>query len=213
MVNLIAFDLDGTLIDSRLDLAGAVNYMRSSMGLEPLTVPRIVSFIGTGMANLVRRAIADTELDFDESLKRMRAYYAEHLTDTTSLYEGVADGLRALHLDGRKLVLVTNKPAEASNRILSAFQIAEYFDDVIGGDSDFPMKPEPDSLLAMAKKYQFSPGECWIAGDNWTDLAAGNRAGFHCALVRYGFGDPQSEKFDSEVQSFPEFVELIKHIR
>jgi len=213
MVKLIAFDLDGTLIDSRLDLAGAVNYMRSSMGLEPLTVPRIVSFIGTGVANLVRRSIADTELDFDEALKRMRAYYAEHLTDTTSLYDGVAEGLRALHLDGQKLALVTNKPSDASKKILTAFGILEYFDDVVGGDSDYPMKPEPDSLLALAEKFRFAPGECWIIGDNWTDLAAGRRAGFRTAMARYGFGDPREEKFDAEVQSFPEFVELIKHIR
>ena len=77
MPKLIAFDLDGTLIDSRLDLAGAVNYMRSSMGLEPVDAERIVHFIGGGASSLVRRAIADAEIDFDQadiSIAVLRSY-------------------------------------------------------------------------------------------------------------------------------------------
>ena len=79
MVKLIVFDLDGTLIDSRHDLAGAVNHMRGSMGLEPLATERIVRFVGNGVANLVRRAIADSDVDFEEALRRMKRYYAGHL--------------------------------------------------------------------------------------------------------------------------------------
>ena len=86
MVKLIVFDLDGTLIDSRLDLAGAVNHMRGTMGLEPLTADRVISFVGNGVPNLVRRAIADAEVDFDEALRRMKKYYSCHLMDSTSLY-------------------------------------------------------------------------------------------------------------------------------
>lgn len=88
MVKLIVFDLDGTLIDSRRDLAGAVNYMRGSMGLEPLSAERVVSFVGNGVANLVRRAVADADVDFDEALRRMKRYYADHLVDSTCLYPG-----------------------------------------------------------------------------------------------------------------------------
>ena len=74
MVKLIVFDLDGTLIDSRLDLAGAVNHMRGTMGLEPLTADRVISFVGNGVPNLVRRAIADAEVDFDEAMSRGAMY-------------------------------------------------------------------------------------------------------------------------------------------
>lgn len=212
MVKLIAFDLDGTLIDSRLDLAGAVNQMRGSMGLEPLSAERIVGFVGNGVANLVRRSIADSEVDFDEALRRMKAFYADHLIDTTTLYPGVASGVRALRLDGVKLAVVTNKPAAATARILSGLKVAEFFNDVIGGDDDYPLKPEPDALNALAGRYGFSPGDCWILGDHYTDLEAGRRAGFRRALARYGFGDPKGERPDIEVASFTEFVEYIKHL-
>jgi len=86
MPGLVVFDLDGTLIDSRMDLAGAVNYMRASMGLEPLKNDIIVSFIGGGVVNLVRRSIADADVDFDTALHRMKSFYADHLVDTTILY-------------------------------------------------------------------------------------------------------------------------------
>lgn len=76
MVQLIAFDMDGTLIDSRLDLAGAVNYMRGTMGLEPLGTERIVTFVGNGIGNLVQRSIADSEVDFEEALRRMKRFTA-----------------------------------------------------------------------------------------------------------------------------------------
>ncbi len=209
MVRLIAFDMDGTLIDSRLDIAGAVNYMRGTMGLEPLSVERVVSFVGNGVSKLVRRAIADAEVDFDEALRRMRNYYSEHLVVSTALYPGVKDGVIALHQRGIKLAVVTNKPSRSADFILKKFSIDPFFGDVSGGDSDYPLKPEPDALNAICKKYQFQPSECWMVGDHYVDLEAGRRAGFKRALARYGFGDPHDEVPDLEVNTFDEFVKAI----
>ncbi len=210
MVKLIVFDLDGTLIDSRHDLAGAVNYMRGSMGLEPLSAERVVSFVGNGIINLVRRSVADAEVDFDEALRRMKRYYADHLVDTTCLYPGVSAGLKELKESGITLAVLSNKPTAASAKILDRLSVAGFFSDIIGGDGNYPLKPEPDALLALQAKYGFDASSCWMFGDHYTDLEAARRAGFRRALARYGFGDPREEKFDFEVDSFGEFVIAVK---
>ena len=210
MVKLIVFDLDGTLIDSRHDLAGAVNYMRGSMGLEPLSAERVVSFVGNGIINLVRRSVADAEVDFDEALRRMKRYYADHLVDTTCLYPGVSAGLKELKESGITLAVLSNKPTAASAKILDRLGVAGFFSDISGGDGNSPLKPEPDALLALLAKYGFDASSCWMFGDHYTDLEAARRAGFRRALARYGFGDPREEKFDFEVDSFGEFVIAVK---
>lgn len=210
MVKLIVFDLDGTLIDSRHDLTGAVNYMRGSMGLEPLSAERVVSFVGNGIINLVRRSVADAEVDFDEALRRMKRYYADHLVDTTCLYPGVSAGLKELKESGITLAVLSNKPTAASAKILDRLGVAGFFSDIIGGDGNYPLKPEPDALLALQAKYGFDASSCWMFGDHYTDLEAARRAGFRRALARYGFGDPREEKFDFEVDSFGEFVIAVK---
>lgn len=210
MVKLIVFDLDGTLIDSRHDLAGAVNYMRGSMGLEPLSAERVVSFVGNGIINLVRRSVADAEVDFDEALRRMKRYYADHLVDTTCLYPEVSAGLKELKEAGITLAILSNKPTDASRKILERLNVSQYLSEIIGGDSSYPLKPEPDALLALQAKYGFDAASCWMFGDHYTDLEAARRAGFRRALARYGFGDPREEKFDFEVDSFGEFVMAVK---
>ncbi len=210
MADLVVFDLDGTIADTRLDLAGAVNYMRGTMQLEPLQTERIVRMVGNGMTNLVRRAVADVEIDFDEALRRMKRYYADHLLDTTCLYPGVAQGVAELHQKGVKVAMVSNKPVAACKSILDGLQIGEYFDAVIGGDDAYPLKPEPDSLLALLQKFDLSSKNAWIVGDNYTDLEAGRRAGFRRVFVTYGFGDARNEKPDFTAGSFAEFMMIIR---
>ncbi len=210
MVKLIVFDLDGTLIDSRLDLAGAVNHMRGSMGLEPLATERVLRFVGNGVGNLVRRAIADGDVDFDEALRRMKKYYASHLVESTALYPGVHAGLDELKKAGIVLAVLTNKPEDSAVSILKALGVAEFFTDVIGGGSDFPLKPAPDALLDLMRRHNIPSDQCWMFGDHYTDLETARRAGCRRALARYGFGDPQEEKFDFEVESFSEFVMAVQ---
>ena len=210
MADLVVFDLDGTIADTRLDLAGAVNYMRGTMQLEPLQTERIVKMVGNGMSNLVRRAVADVEIDCEEALRRMKRYYAEHLLDTTCLYPGVAQGLEELHSKGVRIALVSNKPASACQNILDGLKIGAFFDAVVGGDDLYPLKPEPDSLLALAEKFAVPAKNSWIVGDHYTDLEAGRRAGFRRVFVTYGFGETRDEKPDFTAGSFAEFMMIIR---
>lgn len=210
MAKLLIFDLDGTLIDSRQDMVTAVNFMRQSMGLEPFDGAKIVTMIGNGINSLVRRAVADADVDFETALKRMKRFYSENLLESTVLYPGVDTGLERLKNMSLKLAVITNKPTHSAVKILEALGVAKYFSDIIGGDSEYPLKPAPDALTALQKKYGFSAENCWMIGDHYTDLEAGRLAGFRRILVTYGFGDSQDETPDYSVDEFGEIADLIR---
>lgn len=203
--DLIVFDLDGTLIDSRRDLAWSINAMRASFGLPELSEETVVSFIGNGARTLVERSLAGYRVDVDEAFRRYRRCYAGHLAVFTRLYPGVDAGLKTLHDNGDKLAVGTNKSEDSTLEILERIGIRELFDGVCGGDAGVPLKPAPDSLLAF--KARFGSEECWMFGDNYTDLEAGRRAGFFRVFAGYGFGNAREEIPDLTVDSFAELVD------
>lgn len=207
MPDLIVFDLDGTLIDSRRDLAEAVNATRAMFGLPPFSPETVISYVGNGVKKLIERAFHDApQVKFEMALERYSRYYADHLTVHTRLYSGVAEGLKTMHEHGIKLAVVTNKPSSAAKVILGDLMVSEYLDALCGGDADVPLKPEPDSLLLF--KERFKAHDCWMVGDHYTDLEAGRRAGFRRAFARYGFGDPREEAPDFILDSFSDLVAL-----
>ena len=211
MPGLIFLNLDGTLIDSRLDLAGAVNHIRAAMGLEPADAEdRIVQYSGPGVINQARRAIADPEIDADTALDRMKRFYAEHIAATLRLYPGVRAGLAELHQSGVKLAVVTNRGTAAATALLERFGIAADIDKVVGGDCDYPLKPAPDALTALRNSFELPVTGCWLFGDCASDLEAARRAGFRRVFARYGIGEAGEETPDFEVGSFAEFVTAIR---
>ncbi len=205
----VIYDLDGTLIDSRGDLTAALNYMRDTYGLEPFTIETVTSFIGNGAHKLVKRAIAGHDIDVAEALRRNKEFYAIHKTDKTTLYPGVADGLAQLHVAGIPQAVITNKHQEAVGEILQHLGVLQYFDHIIGGGGDFPLKPEADSLLHVVEQTGSQVADSWMVGDHYTDLLAGKRAGMKCCHTAYGFGDIKNEKFDLEVEAFGDFVRSV----
>ncbi len=202
----IVFDLDGTLIDSRLDLAAAVNSMRTSFELEPLQTERIVKFVGNGVSTLVRRAVADASIDFPEALRRMKKFYSDHLVDSTGLYPGVAQGLAALREKGCKLAVLTNKPEPPARRILELLGVEKYFERIIGGDGDYPLKPDPEALVALMRDFEVSPDETFMVGDSDTDMETARRAGVRAIYAAYGFGDPREETFAFRAETFEDVL-------
>jgi phosphoglycolate phosphatase len=189
-VRLVVFDLDGTLIDSRRDLADSVNALLVELGAAPLDLDAVTGMVGEGAAVLVRRALTASELPADTpgALQRFLAYYDERLTVHTRPYAGIAEALEELQSHGLALAVLTNKPLRASVEILERLDLARWFFQVIGGDSPAGRKPDPAGLLAVAKTARAAPFETVMVGDSAIDLQTAHRAGSAICLARYGFG-------------------------
>ena len=209
MARLAVFDLDGTLVDSLRDLADAINHMRGTFDLPPLSPDAARACIGDGIRKLVERALDGGGGDLEQAVARMKAFYGEHLTDHTRIYPGVEAALTRLRANGVILAMVSNKDFRESRTILDRNGVLGYFSDLIGGDSGFAFKPAPDALLSLQEKYALSPGECWMVGDHVTDMEAGRRAGYRRIFCTNGFGELRGEKPDFEVDSFAEVAETI----
>ena len=203
---LLIFDLDGTLIDSRADLAAAINHMRGQFGLEPLSLKTISSYIGNGSRKLVERSLQGANVDIEEAMRLNKEYYGAHLTVHTTLYEGVAEGLRKLAAAGHKLAVLTNKPGDPSREILKHFGIAECFEAIVGGGDVPQLKPEPDGIFHCMKRTGIEKDRVCMVGDHYTDLAVAENAGVRSALVRYGFGEERGYKPNVYFASFQELV-------
>src|SRR5580704_4128368 len=136
-MDLLIFDLDGTLIDSRLDLANAVNATRAHMGMPPLENERVYSYVGNGAPVLMRRSLGDaaTEAQVEEALEFFLEYYREHDLDYTTLYPGVRESLERFRAAGKKMAVLTNKPVRMSRNIVNGLGIADFFFQVYGGNS------------------------------------------------------------------------------
>lgn len=201
------FDLDGTLIDSREDLALAVNLTRQDFGLAPKSVEAVVACVGEGVRVLIQRAIPERPDLWEEMLAHQRKHYGDHLLDRTALYPGVEEALQTLRRAGWKLGVVTNKPSAATHKILEGLGILGCFDAVVGGGDCPVLKPDPAPLLLAAQRMavELTPKD-WMVGDNFTDLEAGARAGLRLCFCRYGFGDLRGAAYDLAVDRLDEFL-------
>jgi len=193
-IQLVVFDLDGTLVDSKLDLALSVNAMRERMGLGPLLLELIASYIGHGVTVLVERALG--ELASPENVQNGLAfflkYYEQHMLDNTRAYPGVREALEELR--GHALAVLTNKPVRFSREMLERLDLAPHFALIYGGNSFPQKKPDPGGLQKIMDELLVPPRQTLIVGDSDTDVLTGRNAGVWTCGVTYGFGAHTLEK-------------------
>jgi phosphoglycolate phosphatase len=187
--SLVVFDLDGTLLDTRRDLADSANELIGHFGGGPLALDAVVRMVGEGARVLVERAFREAGLGAppDDAVSEFVEIYGRHLFETTTVYDGVADVLEALAAR-YPLAVLTNKPQAQSDRLLEHFGLSRFFGRVIGGDTTMPRKPAPDALLALARDTGVPPGSTLMVGDSRIDFETARNAGAQICLARYGFG-------------------------
>jgi len=188
-MDLVIFDLDGTLIDSRLDIAHAVNAMLRYMGLGPLEFDTVYKYVGNGAPVLIRRALGPEarESDVRGGLAFFLDYYNEHALDYTTLYPGVKESLDRLRAAGKKLAVLTNKPSAATHKILNGLGASEYFFQIYGGDSLAVKKPDPLGIEILRRQSGASQDATVMVGDSGIDVQTARNAGVPCCGVTYGF--------------------------
>lgn len=204
------FDLDGTLIDSKLDLVNSVNFMLREMQREVLPLATVASYIGHGAPRLVADALGPDALEADRKrgLEIFLAHYSEHNLDATRAYPGVLEGLQALQ--DRPMAVLTNKPAKMSVEILEALGLLKYFRAVYGGDSFEKKKPDPAGAQSILKNLGAHPQEAAMVGDSDVDIKTARNAGMFAIGVNYGFGqhDRNVQPADLYVDSLQEIASL-----
>src|SRR6202789_3884633 len=188
-MDLLIFDLDGTLIDSRLDLAHSVNATRAHMGMTPLELGPVYSYVGNGAPVLIRRALGEqaTEAEVEEGLEFFLEHYREHALDCTTLYPGIKESLERLEAAGKRMAVLTNKPVRMSNAIVEGLGVAGHFFQVYGGNSFDFKKPHPIGVETLMRQTGVDKERTVMVGDSAVDVNTAINAGVRSCGVTYGF--------------------------
>jgi phosphoglycolate phosphatase len=189
MYRLVVFDLDGTLVDSRLDIADAVNDILQANGARPLPLDDVGRMVGEGVTVLMARAFAAVDrAEPPDAAHQFVAAYDARLLEHTRPYPGIPQALA--ELAGRTLAVLTNKPLAATQKVLAGLDLARYFTDelVIGGDGPFPRKPDPSGFADLASRAGIPVEQSILVGDSLIDWRTARNAGTNVCTARYGFG-------------------------
>ncbi len=195
-MDLLIFDLDGTLIDSRLDLAHSVNATRAHMGMPPLENDLVCSYVGNGAPVLIRRALGEraSEAEVQTGLAFFLDRYRNHALDCTTLYPGVRESLDRLAAAGKRMAILTNKPVRVSQAIVQGLGVAHHFFRVYGGNSFEFKKPHPIGIEVLMEQAEVSRERTLMVGDSSVDVETARNARVACCGVTYGF---QPETLDN----------------
>jgi len=193
-IKLVIFDLDGTLIDSRLDLVHSVNAALRHIGRPELPDDVIASYVGDGAPILIQRALGREMVDdvlVRKGLEFFLSYYREHKLDHTTVYAGVEEALTALQRPSngrlRKMAVLSNKPVVPSRAIVEALGLGQFFGQIYGGNSFPTKKPDPEGARMLLQESGVRAEEAVIVGDSHVDVETGRNAGLWTVGVSYGF--------------------------
>lgn len=199
--DLLIFDLDGTLIDSKLDLAFAVNATRANAGMEPIPHEAIYSYVGNGAPRLIRSSLGPgaTERQAEEGLLFFYRYYRDHMLDNTYLYPGVREGLDRLVQTGSQLAVLTNKPVRFSGEIIDRLGLSPLFKRVYGGNSFDTKKPDSHGLELLLTELDVPKERALMVGDSSVDVLTAKNAGVASCGVTYGLRPETFEEYPPDI--------------
>lgn len=217
--DIVLFDLDGTLVDSNLDLTPAVNHALAQEGRGPLSLDAVRNFIGGGTAAMLKRALeASGGMVSDERFAELSAalldYYWAHIADNTQAFPGVVEALDALAAKGCKLAVCTNKLEQPARQLLDALDLTKHFSAIYGGDTlgHDRAKPKPDMLLAAIEDC--GGGKAAMVGDSTFDVNAGKNAGLPVVALSFGYNNVPVDELGGDVliDHFDELVRALEKL-
>ncbi len=208
MKKLLAYDLDGTLIDTGEDIARSINHMLRTMHRPELDRQEIDSYVGFGLHHLMGCCLkTDRRNEIEEAAVIYRDYYKKHLLDHSRPFPGAVEFLETYR--GRIQVVITNKPNPFTQNMLEALGVASYFSKIIAGDQEYPRKPDPAAILAILSSEKVWPQDAVMIGDSLIDLEMGRRAGLTCAMLSHGFTKEETLRKANPDVVCKNFLELL----
>jgi len=189
-VDLLIFDLDGTLVDTRRDLANAVNNALRQMGRKEIDLETMTGYVGDGIRKLLERALGSAaENEVEIARRHFRQFYFEHIADFSKPYPGIPGLLE--YFSGKKKAVLTNKPQEFTEALLQRLEICRHLEMIIGGQPNLELKPDPEAVLKILHHFQVAPSRAIMIGDGENDILAGKAAMMKTCAATYGFRPPE----------------------
>ena len=216
---IVGFDLDGTLVDSALDLGPAVNHALELAGRAPVTPPQVRHLIGGGARKMLERGFAETggpvpEAEFERGYAALMAHYEAHIADHTVPFDGCLAALDALVARGCQLAVITNKVELLTLKLLGALGMRDRFATVVGGDTLGPgrAKPRPDMIEEAVRRL--GGGTFAMVGDSSYDIGAASAAGVPSVLLSFGYNDRPADQLGASavIDHYDELVPTLERL-
>jgi len=211
-IQLLLFDLDGTLVDTIRDITNSLNYALNPIGIRKLTVDETKQFVGEGLTKLVEKVLGEAKREFREAVMgKFLEFYTDHLIDDSPVYPHVKATLESLFK--YKKAVISNKREHLSREILDKLKLLRYFDLVVGSDTTAEKKPSAVPVRYVLQKLKAGPEEAVMIGDSNFDIAAGRRAGVTTVAVTYGYRE-RNDLLDADymIDGFSELPSVLDRI-
>ena len=208
-IQLILFDLDGTIVDTSKDITNALNYALSPYGLDGISVEATIKIIGEGLTRLIEKVLGEERYHLKDAVsKRFLDYYSAHLVDNSQIYPDVKETLDML--SGYRKAVISNKRENLSVNLLKQLDLDRHFELIVGSDTTPERKPSAGPLLYVCSKLHISSREALMVGDSQYDIEAGHNAGTKTVAVTYGYQERSLlTAADYQIDSFRDLPRIL----